>query len=470
MFKAIIFSKVHLLIWLFFAPFIDIFSQNTFINGEIKKPVDSTVSFIILRNGLVGERELIDIRIDKSNRFNLKLNLDDIAYIHFQHGNTSGIVFRNWIVEPKDSVTLSFNAENFIETLRFNGVNSMKYNYYTEDLKKWNSWTGEYMKRIKQPIEDQYHFIDSVENGKLKLLQLYSKHLSHLFFKVRYADIKGDVNESRFLPLISENKNSYSLWSLPNNLKAFLYMMPDQNDTTAKSLFYVAYLDALSTLLYKDVKTLFGNKSMSNLIDFQRSIYTPKVAEYQFAYQLFDKFRTEGSNEENNKLYENYANTYPASSFIPFLNGRQIKSTSVRQGQKAFDLGDDSISKLVKYHGKVVVLDFWASWCSSCITDVKYIKKIKEDLNMDNNVVFLSISLDEKEEDWIKAINKWDIMGTHIRLKGGFKSSVSKEYGIMGLPSYFIIDKNGLFFDVNPPRPRYNDGQDLLKVIQKAID
>ena len=462
------FLKISSLVWISFLLLTHAFSQNVVISGEIKNPVDSTVSFILLRNGLVGERELIDIHLDKLNRFNLKLALDDIAYIHFLHGNTSGIVFRNWIVEAKDSVTLFFDAKKFLETLSFKGTNATKYNYYAEDARKWGTWTGEYMKRLNQPIEDQYRFIDSVEVGKLKILQSYSEHLSPLFFKVRYADIKGDVNEYRFSPLMSGNKRNYTLLTLPIELKKFMYAMPSQNDTTAKSLFFVAYLDALSTFLYKDLKAIFGINTFSNLMDFQRSFYSSKVAENQFAYQIFDKFRTQGMNENNKKLYDEYVKDYPNSPYIPFLNGRQIKSAIVNRGQKAFDIGDEATFKIENYRGKVIVLDFWASWCKPCITDGKFIKKIKEELK-NEDVVFLSISLDEKEIDWKKAIEKWEIVGIHKRLKGGFNDPVSKAYGIMGVPSYFIIDAQGNFADVNPPRPGYNNGDTLLNAIKAVI-
>ncbi len=466
--QMIKFLKINSLVWICFLFLDPVFSQNVVISGEIKNPIDSSVSFILLRNGLVGERELIDIHLDNSNKFTLKLMLDDLAYIHFLHGNTSEVVFRNWIVEAKDSVTLFFDAKNFRETLFFKGANAMKYNYYAEDARKWESWTGEYMKRLNQPIEDLYRFIDSVEVGKLKLLQSYSEHLSPLFFKVRYADIKGDVNDYRFLPLMPENKGTYTLWTLPSELKTFLHTMPVQNDTTAKSLFFVAYLDALTTFLYKDLKTIFGINTYSNLMDFQRSFYSPKVAENQFAYQIFDKFRTEGVNENNKKLYDEYVKDYPNSPYIPFLNGRQIKSTNVSRGQKAFDIGNETAFKIENYRGKVIVLDFWASWCKPCISDAKFIRKIKEELK-NENVVFLSISLDEKEADWKKAIEKWQIVGIHKRLKDGFKDPVSKAYGIMGVPSYFIIDARGNFADVNPPRPSYNEGATLLNAIKAVI-
>jgi hypothetical protein len=194
MLKIIHLFKISLFAWILLTTLLTAFSQNVIISGEIKNPVDYSVSFILLRNGLVGEREIIDLQLDNSNKFTLKLMLDDLAYIHFRHGDTSGIVFRNWIVESKDSVTLFFDVKKFLETLSFKGTNAAKYNYYAEDARKWEPWTREYMKRLKQPIENQYRFIDSVEVGKLKLLQSYSEHLSPLFFKVRYADIKGDVN------------------------------------------------------------------------------------------------------------------------------------------------------------------------------------------------------------------------------------------------------------------------------------
>lgn len=460
--------KVSLFGFILFSFHLTIFSQNVVLSGEIKNPIDSSVSFIVMRNGLVGERELIDIKLDNTNKFVLKLVVNDLAYIHFHHGNTSGIVFRNWIIEAKDSVTMFFDANNFLETLRFEGNNSIKFNYYSDDIRNWSVWTEKYMKNLNQPIKYQYQYIDSVEIGKLELLKKYENKLSILFSKVRYADIKGEVNSYRFSSLIADNKANYSLISLPNNLKNFLYQMPDQNDTTAKSLFFVAYLDALSNVMYNDMKLLFGSTNLSTLMDFQRGVYIPKVAENQFAYQIFDKFRTEGLNENNKKLYDEYVKDYPNSPFIPFLNGRQIKSTIVSRGQKAFDIGEETVFKIENYRGKVIVLDFWASWCKPCISDSKFIRNIKEELKSES-VVFLSISLDEKEVDWQKAIEKWGIVGIHKRLKGGFKDPISKAYGIMGVPSYFIIDAQGNFADVNPPRPSYNNGETLMNAIKAII-
>ncbi|AYQ34079.1 TlpA disulfide reductase family protein [Runella sp. SP2] len=447
---------------------LEVFSQNVTISGEIKNPLDSSMSFILLRHGLVGEREIIEAKLDKANKFTLKLVLDDLAYIHFYHSNESSVVLRNWLIEKGDSVTMYFDATKILETMSFKGVNAAKYNYYVEDARNWGSWGEKFMQNFGKPIEFQFKYIDSVEAGRINLLAKFEKITSPLFAKVRYADIKGEVNSYRFTPLLPENKPPIPFYDLPNELKKFTRTMPLQSDTTAKSLYYVGYLDALSSFLYNDMKVMFKSSTMS-LMDFQRSLYHPKVAENQFAYQIFDKLRTEGWNPTNQKLYDQYVEDYPNSPYIPFLKGRQIKAKVVAEGQKAFDLGVEALAKLESYKGKVIVLDFWASWCSSCIAEAKNVKKIKESLSAPDKVVFLSISLDDKESDWKKAIAKWGIVGHHIRLKNGFKDTVAKQYGVMGLPSYFIIDKEGKFADTNPPRPKYNEGKDFLKTIERVL-
>jgi thiol-disulfide isomerase/thioredoxin len=99
------------------------------------------------------------------------------------------------------------------------------------------------------------------------------------------------------------------------------------------------------------------------------------------------------------------------------------------------DLNGQSID-LSQYKGKVVFINFWATWCKPCLAEMPSLQKMSEKLK-DKNIVFFFAS-DEPGDEIAAFKNEKNYDFNFTQAKN------SAELNIMGLPTTFIFDKNGM--------------------------
>lgn len=96
---------------------------------------------------------------------------------------------------------------------------------------------------------------------------------------------------------------------------------------------------------------------------------------------------------------------------------------------------------LANYRGKVVLIDYWATWCGPCRMAMKQIKDIKDDLAKKGCVFVYVTGETSPEADWKKMIS--GISGDHYRLSNKQWGELCQLLNIPGIPSYQIIGKDG---------------------------
>ena len=98
--------------------------------------------------------------------------------------------------------------------------------------------------------------------------------------------------------------------------------------------------------------------------------------------------------------------------------------------------------------GAYTLIDFWASWCGPCISQVPDLKEAYEGFR-DKGFEIVSVSVDHNRDKWLKSIENLDLDWKHISDIKGWESDLAKAYNVTFIPFNFLLDKDGVIIHKN---------------------
>ncbi len=142
-------------------------------------------------------------------------------------------------------------------------------------------------------------------------------------------------------------------------------------------------------------------------------------------------------------------------------------------GNKAPEFSQESVSgkqiSLNSLRGKVVLIDFWASWCGPCRRENPTVVAAYKKYHLQNfksgiGFEILSVSLDQNKDAWMNAIEKDGLIwSNHVCDYLGWNNAVAQRYGVRGIPTNYLINGDGVIIG------KALSGENLEKALEAYI-
>ena len=410
------------------------------LSGKVSNASNKTLTITVLHETISYKEEILKINPDASGNFALIIDLEKPAIATLQ----SNEAYETFYIKPGDELVVNFDANKLHSSLFFGGKDDVLNNMlmhlhqtFEEDITLLNS------------KKDSYSF----NEYKNKYTDLWKKQSS--YFNKLAKKTALQVNDKDFIE--AEIDFSYAvnlMYALINkqmdpetenfdrvNYKFLNQLQISRQDVIANQ----NYVEFLHTY-FEYLKKLPENKN-STISDLAEIYLTGEPLNYIWAKELAKQCKL-GKAYEAGKPIKRYLEGSEDEQFNQILRVVYNETKELNEGALApdFTLADinGNVVSLSDYQGKVVFIDFWATWCRPCIKMMHYGQELQSFYDS-KNVVFLFVSMDEDKNAWQSYVNNNNLTGTHLNVNNGdgYLSDIAKLYKVRKLPFTMLIDQEG---------------------------
>ncbi len=199
-------------------------------------------------------------------------------------------------------------------------------------------------------------------------------------------------------------------------------------------------IDSISRMLEFQYKIII-DEQIASIKEFIETSTNPLVDIYALSYLNMDE-----NMSYYDQVFQEHGASIERSSYMKQLYDKYkfIKRLAIGQPAPEIRLPDPNGNEIAlsSLKGKVVLIDFWASWCGPCRQENPKIVKVYNEFKNKGFEIY-AVSLDRKAEDWKQAIMQDRLTWLHVSDLKFWNSGPAAAYNVEAIPATFLIDQDG---------------------------